>query len=326
MLRDHRARMTCAFLLRDVEHPRSTDAQSSVRRAAMVESSCMAVLSVLARIADIRRRIYPFRATPRLRPDAPEGSTVGGARVDAVLFDLDRTLARFDIRRLPELLHEMCRVAHTRLTLLGHRPPRLDRYFHEIAFRFAMAGLKSLLYRREVPLVDSAVYGHARMQVKLSRAGAIELCRLCVPLVFDCMTVDAESVGLLAQLGRRGYKLGLVSNTLAPHFVLDDYLASVGLLEHLPVRVYSSDTGYMKPHREIFRAALTALGTDAAHCVFVGDKMRTDIKGATRMGMTTILLSPHGKQPHGRVQPMYVVQRLSEIPELLAKRGRLPGC
>jgi FMN phosphatase YigB (HAD superfamily) len=234
-----------------------------------------------------------------------------------VLFDLDRTLAHFDLRSIPGLLKEGCAAAHVRLISAGHRPPRLDRYVREIAFRFVMAALKSQLFRREIQIVDAVIYGHARMQIALGGDEAVDLCRVVLPLVFEAMTVDEESVALLTQLSERGFKLGLVSNTLAPHFILDEYLHAMGLLKHLPVRVYSSDTGYMKPHREIFREALNRLGSDACHCTFVGDKMRTDIRGASRMGMTTILVARDGKVPRGRIRPTHVVRRLSEIPQLL---------
>ena len=89
------------------------------------------------------------------------------------------------------------------------------------------------------------------------------------------------------------------------------------LLERFPVRVYSSDVGYMKPHRRIFEAAIEQMGVPAEQMVFVGDRVDKDVRGAARMGMKTILMVRNGHVPRGRVRPDHIVRALSEVPTVL---------
>jgi len=109
----------------------------------------------------------------------------------------------------------------------------------------------------------------------------------------------------------------LVSNTLFPGFAVDDVLRHEKLLERFPVRVYSSDVGYMKPHRRIFEAALEQMCVPAEQTVFVGDRVDNDVRGAARLGMKTILMVRNGHVPRGRVRPDYIVRTLSEVPTVL---------
>ena len=58
-----------------------------------------------------------------------------------------------------------------------------------------------------------------------------------------------------------------------------------GLLDYLPVRVYSSRAGYIKPDERIFRQALDRFDVAPAEAVFVGDKLDVDVAGPQKIGM-----------------------------------------
>ena len=96
----------------------------------------------------------------------------------------------------------------------------------------------------------------------------------------------------LEQLHARGFRLGLVSNTLRcldsfrRHFNLDSFITAV---------VSSSDHGYMKPHPSIFEEALRALEVEAGEAVMVGDSVSHDISGARQVGMRAVLLDRAGE-------------------------------
>jgi FMN phosphatase YigB (HAD superfamily) len=121
----------------------------------------------------------------------------------------------------------------------------------------------------------------------------------------------------MSELCGAGYKLGLVSNTLFPGFAIDDMLRFAGLLDWLPVRLYSSEVRYMKPHRWIFERALDELGVAGHEAIFVGDRMDNDVKGASRVGMKTVLVAKNGLVPRGSVRPDHIIRRLSEVPQIL---------
>ncbi|HLX19390.1 MAG TPA: HAD family hydrolase [Gaiellaceae bacterium] len=92
---------------------------------------------------------------------------------------------------------------------------------------------------------------------------------------------------LLEALRDRGLKLGLVSNAFDPPELLHRDLADLGVADRLDVAVFSSEVGRRKPHPDIFRRALDAIGVPPAHALFVGDTLATDIAGAAALGMHT---------------------------------------
>jgi putative hydrolase of the HAD superfamily len=111
------------------------------------------------------------------------------------------------------------------------------------------------------------------------------------------LTVDHDpaALGVLAKLKERGLKTGLLSNTHWPRELHERWLDEAGLLEHLDVRVYSSDLEHMKPHAQAFTVLLEAVGVTAERAVFVGDRLRDDISGAQGVGMRAVHLT--GRHP-----------------------------
>lgn len=120
---------------------------------------------------------------------------------------------------------------------------------------------------------------------------------------------------VLAALQARGYRLGVISNTLQPGPIMDQSLVGRGLFDFFAVRVYSSVVGVAKPHPLIFRTALAALGVAAERAVYVGDRLRTDVAGAQAVGMKAVLIEvAHRVENDPAIRPD---ARIRELPELL---------
>jgi FMN phosphatase YigB (HAD superfamily) len=84
-------------------------------------------------------------------------------------------------------------------------------------------------------------------------------------------------------------KLGLVSNfTYAP--VIYASLRKLGINQFFSAVLVSDDTGWRKPHKNIFHAALRKLQVKAEEAVFIGDSPLEDIKGAQAAGMRTVFV------------------------------------
>ena len=118
-----------------------------------------------------------------------------------------------------------------------------------------------------------------------------------------------------------GITLGVISNTFIPAAVLDRHLRQVHLLELLPVRIYSCDVRYRKPHPTIFRHALDQAGVPADGALFVGDTPRADIRGAKRAGMIAVLKDPYGRYGSSRIRPDYTIRSLCELPAIVQQNG-----
>jgi len=131
--------------------------------------------------------------------------------------------------------------------------------------------------------------------------------------------VAGDAPGVLARLIEDGRTLGLVSNTLWAPALHDRDLERFGLHDHLPVRVYSSVAGVIKPHPGIYRKALDALNVAPAEAVFVGDRLDVDIAGPQKIGMRAVLVdSPYRTEsPDAEIKPDGQIKMLDDLPALL---------
>src|SRR5438093_5129970 len=96
-----------------------------------------------------------------------------------------------------------------------------------------------------------------------------------------------ETIETLTELKHSGLKLGVISN-------FDNRIYSV--MQSLDIRHFfdtvtlSSETGYCKPDREIFDAAVQALGVPASEVLLVGDSLRDDVEAGMRVGLHAAML------------------------------------
>lgn len=101
-----------------------------------------------------------------------------------------------------------------------------------------------------------------------------------------------DTLPVLEELRRHGLKLGLVSNTgrdldeFVRHHCLD-VDAALGSRAH----------GWTKPHETIFRAVLALLEVEPESAAMIGDSIEDDVEGARSLGMRAILLDRDGRYP-----------------------------
>lgn len=99
--------------------------------------------------------------------------------------------------------------------------------------------------------------------------------------------------GALGALGARGIRVGIICDVgLMPSALLREHLELHGLLGYFDHWSFSDEVGAYKPDPQIFEHALAGLGgIDPQRAAHVGDRRRTDIAGATAMGMQAIRLA-----------------------------------
>lgn len=112
--------------------------------------------------------------------------------------------------------------------------------------------------------------------------------------------------------------LAVVSNGAGG--VQDARLASGGIIDYFPVRVYSRDEGVAKPDPRILFIALERLGVLPEQAVFVGDSAKSDMAAAEAAGVSFIWFRPDGcfDSPGKR---MAEITELVQLPELLARQS-----
>jgi len=121
----------------------------------------------------------------------------------------------------------------------------------------------------------------------------------------------------LEGLAERGLRLGIVCDVgFSGGELLRELLAAEGLLEFFGGWGFSDEVGHYKPAPQIFEAALGALGARPGEAVHVGDLRRTDVAGATALGMRTVRyrgMNDEGDADSGP-EADYVLDSHAELP------------
>ena len=96
-------------------------------------------------------------------------------------------------------------------------------------------------------------------------------------------TLRPESKELLQGLQARGFQLGVISNTGCQTQVIE-ILHEYDLHHFFDTIYLSSIAGFRKPHADLFLAAAADLGVAPKECVYVGDTVSRDVRGARAAG------------------------------------------
>jgi putative hydrolase of the HAD superfamily len=123
-----------------------------------------------------------------------------------------------------------------------------------------------------------------------------------------------EAHGVLAELRRRGFGLGVISNWDPG---ARELLAGHGLAEFFDPMVISSEVGSEKPAPGIFRIALERAGMRGEQCLYVGDNYYDDALGCRRVGMQALILNRFGRLGIEEISDCDFISSLSELLTLL---------
>jgi len=121
---------------------------------------------------------------------------------------------------------------------------------------------------------------------------------------------------------KQHYKLGIITNTVTSreHHVRMA-LRRIGLEQYFDIILTSVDAGCDKPDEKIFLKALKALNVQPEEAIMVGNRIRTDIVGANRIGMKTVLFRWNERYPEEAgspsEQPTHTISSLKELPKVL---------
>jgi putative hydrolase of the HAD superfamily len=240
-------------------------------------------------------------------------------RVRGILFDLGDTLLDFGSVDIPSVFEAGAVLAHEYLTREGFDPPSLAKYHRRQLWAIRWNYLKSRFTRREFNSLDLLGRLNARTGRRPTDRQMLELAWLWYRPLSEQATVEDGLGEMLDRLRDRGLALGVVSNTFVPGEVLDRHLEQAGLLDKLPVRVYSCDVSYRKPNPNIFRIALERCRLEAPETMFVGNSPKADIRGANRMGMVSVLKDPTGRHEHDTGGADHCIAALAEVENLLRR-------
>lgn len=119
----------------------------------------------------------------------------------------------------------------------------------------------------------------------------------------DTRHVNRRLIPVIERL-KPHYKIGMLSNTGAT--LLEEFLAEHSIRHLFDEVIASSDTGYIKPQREIFEITASRLGVALEEIYFIDDS-QTNVNAAQSYGMmadtyTTVAELQHALRGHGIIQ------------------------
>jgi HAD superfamily hydrolase (TIGR01549 family) len=239
--------------------------------------------------------------------------------IRAVLFDMDETLLEHTCT-FEELGHKAYSVFEDRLA------PVTREEFWETFWEKAL-DLWQMMFDGVLPGAVARRYGfiNTLRTLKVDENLADEMLRVTDGLILESTRLFSETPSVLETLRKAGFTLGIVTNgyTELQRLKLNHH----GLCGLVDFTIVSEEAGAHKPDPRIFEIALTHAKSPAAACLFVGDMLDTDIKGARNAGMKSVLIDIGGKwdglrtKPEG-VEANWTIKRLSELLPLLGLESR----
>lgn len=225
------------------------------------------------------------------------------AAVRSVLFDWDGTLAREQQPGFRTGISAAAKVA-------GVDGEALRVAFREALPAYSPGRTTKAIDARDV--LESALArlsaGRPNDHMLAASAEAFAGAALSVYQLYD----DARAA--LASLCYRGFRVGVVTNSIFPGATFSNIAPSLGIAGYVGAFVSSVDAGHGKPHRAPYRLAAERLGVGPSETLFVGDRLDTDIAGALDAGMRAVLID-RGGQPglHGEVSVIASLAGLAAI-------------
>jgi putative hydrolase of the HAD superfamily len=129
-----------------------------------------------------------------------------------------------------------------------------------------------------------------------------------------------DALEVLARVRSLGYRLGILSDCTIELADAWDALPVAGLVH---ARVLSCEVGRRKPDPELFALIAAGLGAKPAQCLYIGDGGGRELTGASRCGMTAVMLRAddwHANAAHNREDDWAG----PEVPSLTAVLPLLP--
>ena len=128
----------------------------------------------------------------------------------------------------------------------------------------------------------------------------------------------------LKELKRRGYKLGIIANTIT-ETEIPDWMCHDQVADCFQTVILSSKVRLRKPDPAIYLLASRCIGSIPENCAYVGDNPVRDVEGAVDAGYGSMILyedagtaDREGKIP--TVKPDYRIKAIRELLDLFPAR------
>jgi 4-nitrophenyl phosphatase len=130
-------------------------------------------------------------------------------------------------------------------------------------------------------------------------------------------TVTYDKLDKAARLARNGAGIVAAHSSRLYMYKTGPAMASGPLVKAIEYASSKRATVIGKPSPIMFEIALSRAGCDRRDAVMIGDQVDTDIEGATKAGVDSILVTSGVDKNPGRFKPLKVIGNVDEIVRLL---------
>lgn len=121
----------------------------------------------------------------------------------------------------------------------------------------------------------------------------------------------------LIELDRRGYKLGIIANTITESEI-PDWMVEDDVAHYFKTVILSSKVRLRKPDPAIYLLAARAIGSEPAACAYIGDNAKRDVEGTFDAGYSMMVRiidksKPPREDPSTRYTPNHLIDNLSDL-------------
>jgi putative hydrolase of the HAD superfamily len=238
--------------------------------------------------------------------------------VKAIVFDMGGTLIEFE--RAPWNLLQIMEVneIYAFLTKRNGKMPSLKLFREVYRERWAEARDKSITRHKELDLAGFLKSLCSGVGMETDDELVEALLQVHYAPVRRELTLYPDSIATLEALRARGFKIGLLSNTMWPREFHEADLDKFGLSHLFDTKFFSSDFPWRKPHPAIFLAALEALDVTPENAAYVGDFPERDVVGAKAAGMTAILKYHPLRELSSTIVPDVSIRDVADLLDLLS--------
>jgi len=232
--------------------------------------------------------------------------------VKAILFDWGDTLiqmVQFDYDACLSKLHES--LLHDGIALPFQEFKRLYFQTRDRLYKETEESLEEPNFLLRI-LETLKHFGYALEETDERIVGAAD----AFAEAFADQTTMKDLVPAVLEQLRHKYKLGVISNFALPPGV-EKTLERFDLAKFFDVILISGEVGWRKPSPRIFQKALESLKVGASESVFVGDSPVSDVEGAKRIGMKTVLVRKSLTDEKETGNPDALINELDELPAVL---------
>jgi len=240
-------------------------------------------------------------------------------KIKAVLFDLGETLITYGHIKTTSAIFEAGKRSYEYLKKMNQPVGRFASYiFGNLLNIRVRAVLAEIIGKDFDSLEELKKYGQ-RKKFTLTDEQWHEFNWYWYEPLTEHASIESDLLEVLEAMTQSGIKLGIISNTFVNCSALDRHLKDLGIIDFLPMRLYSYQYKCRKPNKHIFLKAAENIDVPAENVMYVGDRIDKDVKGSLRAGMTPVLKKAHTNDGKTYPKNVAVIKTLSELPGLIEK-------